>query len=68
MRIISKLIHGTSRVLKKLLKYFNSTIILTAFLPSSPVEPVIFYLNLNDTLLPGILIITSLLLKTGSYL
>ena len=45
-RIISQLINGISRVLQKLLKYFDSTIISTSFvLPSSGVFPVIFVLN-----------------------
>ena len=45
-RIISQLINAISRVLQKLLKYFDSTIISTSFvLPSSGVFPVIFVLN-----------------------
>ena len=45
-RLISQLINGISRVLQKLLKYFDSTIISTSFvLPSSGVFPVIFVLN-----------------------
>ena len=45
-RIISQLINGSARVLQKLLKYFDSTIISTSFvLPSSGVFPVIFVLN-----------------------
>ena len=31
MRLISQLINGISRILQKLLKYFNGTIILTLF-------------------------------------
>ena len=42
MRLISQLINGISRVLQKLLKYFNGTIISTFFVSSFPVEPVIF--------------------------
>ena len=42
MRLISQLINGTSSVLQELLKYFNGIITGTAFVPSSPVEPVIF--------------------------
>ena len=52
MRLISLLISGILRVLKKLLKYFNSTTILAAFVPSFPVEPVISCFYLNETLLP----------------
>ena len=50
MRLISQLINGISRVLQKLLKYFNGTIISTSFvLPSGGVFPVIFILDLNDS-------------------
>ena len=52
MRLISQLVNGLSRVLHKLLKYFNCTIILTCILPLFPVVAVIFCLNLNETLLP----------------
>ena len=49
MRLISQLIKGISRVLQKLLKYFNGTIISTSFvLPSAGVFPIIFILDLND--------------------
>ena len=51
MRLISQLIKGISRALQKLLKYFNSTIILTSFMPQSTVSPVMFCLNLNKALL-----------------
>ena len=41
--------NSISRVLQKLLKYFNGTIILTSFvLPLAGVFPVIFSLDLND--------------------
>ena len=40
-----------SRVLQKLLKYFNETIISTSFEPFFPVGPAIFCLNLNEILL-----------------
>ena len=42
MRLISQLIKGISRVLQKLLKYINDTIISTPFLPLVAVLPVIF--------------------------
>ena len=46
----SQLIKGISRVLQKLLKYFDGTIISTLFiLPSSSVWPVIFVLKLNES-------------------
>ena len=50
MRSTSQLFYGISRVLQKLLKYFNGTIISTPFaLPSLGVFPVIFILDLNDS-------------------
>ena len=43
IRLTSQLINGISRVLQKLLKYVNGTIISTSFvLPLSGVFPVIF--------------------------
>ena len=49
MRLISQLINGISRVLQKLLKHFNSTVISKSFiLPSAGFFPVIFNLDLND--------------------
>ena len=48
-RLTSQLINGISRVLQKLLKYFNGTIILTSFvLPPAGMLRVIFTLDLND--------------------
>ena len=50
MRLISQLINGISRVIKKLLKYFNGTVISTTIVLSlAGVSPVIFILNLNDS-------------------
>ena len=50
MRLTSQLNNGISRVLQKLLKYFNKTIISTSFtLPAAGVFPVIFILDLNDS-------------------
>ena len=47
--LTSQLFNGISRVLQKLLKYFNGTIISTSFaLPSARIFPVIFILDLND--------------------
>ena len=61
IRLISQLIKGISRVLQKLLKYFNGTAILTSFvLPSSGVFPVIFNLDLSD--------LESVKVTFGSYL
>ena len=46
----SQFINGISRVLQKLLKYFNGTIISTCFVfPLAGVFPVIFTLYLNDS-------------------
>ena len=48
-RLTSQLINGISRVLQKLLKYFNGTIILISFvLPPAGMLRVIFTLDLND--------------------
>ena len=52
MRLVSKLINEISRVLKKILKYLNGTIIWTAYVLLFSVELVIFYLNLKEALLP----------------
>ena len=50
VKLTSQLISGISRVLQKLLKYFNGTIISTSFvLPVAGAFPVIFILNLNDS-------------------
>ena len=68
MRLISQLINGVSRDHQKLLKHCNGTIILTAFVSSSPVEPVIFCLYLNEALLPGKLARAPSSAKTGSSL
>ena len=54
IRLISQIINGIWRVLKKLLKHLNGTLILTFFVPSFPVLPAIFALlkqNLNEPLL-----------------
>ena len=48
MRLISQLINGISRVLQKLLKYFND--ILTSFVSSFSILLAIFVLNLNKAL------------------
>ena len=50
IRLTSQLINGISRVLQKLLKYYNGTIIPISFVfPSAGVFPVIFTLDLNDS-------------------
>ena len=49
IRLTSQLIKGISKVLQKLLKYFNGTIISTSFVPPFPVYPVIFAFNLNES-------------------
>ena len=48
IKLISQSIYVISRVLQKLLKYFNGTLILTLFVPSFSVLPAIFVLNLNE--------------------
>ena len=53
---------------KKCLKCFIGIIILTSFVPSSPVKPVIYFCNLNETLLPGNLSIAPVSVKAGSSL
>ena len=65
MRLISELINAIGRVLQKWLKYFSGTVILTVFIPSYPVEPVIFCLNLDKTLLPGKLSVAPASVKTS---
>ena len=50
MRLISQLINNISRVLEKLLKYFNGTAILTSFVePVAGVFPVVLVLYLNES-------------------
>ena len=51
IRLTSQSINGIFRVLQKLLKYFNGTLILTFFVPSFSVLSAIFALNLNEALL-----------------
>ena len=66
--LISQLINGISRVLQKLIKCFNVTIIWTSFVPLFPVGPVIFCLYLNEALSVSLRtsIITQLLFINGS--
>ena len=47
-RLISQSINCISRVLHKLLRYFNGTIVSTSFVQSFLVRPVIFCLNLKE--------------------
>ena len=50
LRLISQFIVDISRVLQKLLKYFNGTAILTSFvLPLSVFLSIIFTLDRNDS-------------------
>ena len=61
LRLISKLINGFSRVLQKLLKYFNGTAVLSYFvLPAAGDFPVILILYLKDS--------DCVTLSFGSYL
>ena len=58
---------GISRVLLKLLKYFNGTAILTSFIPLDPVWPDSFVLNLNESVILSKKLTTlSWLVKAGS--
>ena len=67
IRLISQLIKIISRVLQKLLQYFNGTTILTSFvLPAAGVFPEIFTLDLNEALLPGRFSIAPASVKAGS--
>ena len=50
MRLTSQLINGISKVLLKLVKYFNGNFILTFFvLPLAGMFPVIFILDVNNS-------------------
>ena len=61
IRLTSQLINSISRVLQKLLKYFNGTIISTSLvLLSAGVFPVIVILDLNDS--------DRVMLSLGSFL
>ena len=50
MRLIAQFVNGISRVLQKLLKYFNGTTIsMFVLLSASGVFPVILILYVNDS-------------------
>ena len=49
MRLTAQLINGTSRVLQKLLKYFNDTIILIIFIAIIRSFSCYFFLDLYDS-------------------
>ena len=68
MKLISQLINDISRVFQKWFKYFNCAIILTSFVPSTPVLPDIFCLTLYEALLTGNLLIIPAPFKYGSSL
>ena len=71
IRLTSQLNNDISRVLQKLLKYFNQTIILTlSILPLLSVWPVIFILKLNESvaLAPLKSTILPLLFTAGIFL
>ena len=70
IRLIFQLINDIkfSRVLQKLLKYFNGTIFLRSFVPSGSVSPVTFCLNLIEALLPRKSSIVPATVKVGSNL
>ena len=69
MKLISQLIKDISRVLQKLLRYFNGIIIILNFsVPSLPVFPIVFCLSLNETvslLAAAKLAITTASVKAG---
>ena len=69
-RLISQLIKDISRVLQKLLRYFNGTIISTFFVPFLPAWPVIYSFILNELVstLTSLKLISPLLAKAGSSL
>ena len=69
--VISQLTNAISRVLQKLLKYFNGTLISTFFVPLFPILAAIFVLNLNEALIilsAGKSVISPLAFKYGSSL
>ena len=68
IRLFSQLITRISRVLQKLLSYFNGTFISTFIVAWLSVWPVSFCLNLNELLLSSEeqSVITPALVKTGS--
>ena len=71
IRLISQLIYIISRVIQKLLEYFNGTLILAFFVSSFLVLLAIFVLNLNEALLlllAGKSAIAPLTPKNGSSL
>ena len=49
MRLTAQLINGTSRVLQKLLKYYNDTIILIIFIAIIRSFSCYFFLDLYDS-------------------
>ena len=67
IRLPSQLIKGISKVLQKLLQYFNGTIISTSFVPPFPVSSVIFALNLNESVVLSSekIVISSLAFRAG---
>ena len=68
MRFITQLINGISRVLQKLFKYFNSTIISTFLVAPTPVWSVAFLFNFKQSSLPGKSSIVPTAIKAGSSL
>ena len=72
MKIISQIINDISKVLQKLLIYFNGASLSTSFVPLKPVCSVIFCLNLNKALLSLLPLekapIAAASVKTGSSL
>ena len=65
IRLISQLIEGISRVLRKLPTYFNDFFISVFLCRYRPFDPLFFSVNLNESLaLPALKAITTQLLFT----
>ena len=69
IRLISKVVKGISRVLQKLLKYFNGTAILTSFvLPAAGFFLCYFYIKFKQCTITRKIRTILLLSKNGSIL
>ena len=66
-RLILQWIKVTSRVIQNLLRYFNSTIISTSFVPLPPVLPVIFCLVLNELVVALFALKSTIVLLAGGF-
>ena len=69
IRLISKVVKGSSKVFQKLLKYFNGTAILASFvLPAAGFFFCYFYIKFKQCTITRKIIIILLLSKNGSIL